>query len=249
MRPAAAAPCTRGPRVAAWPLTIKINGSLICPAIGCARQISGGPGPVPGRPWLNPKNTLISRFLPGARNVNAHAQAEGDIRGRDQQHGAVPPTAGHQVGGLAHRPAQPEPARCRLHPLPAFRAAVEPRGRRGRERGGLRAPGLGRARGGAGARGGTRTPDLMITNQLLYQLSYTGTGATLGEPPPLRNMACGQPAGKAARSRARGSLRPRLSCVRPAPRSSPARQSGCAGSRPGSRRKAARSPLPALARR
>ncbi len=30
-----------------------------------------------------------------------------------------------------------------------------------------------KVRGGAGASGETRTPDLLITNQLLYRLSYT----------------------------------------------------------------------------
>lgn len=38
---------------------------------------------------------------------------------------------------------------------------------------------------GKGANGGTRTPDLLITNQVLYQLSYVGA-CRAGDRPVIR---------------------------------------------------------------
>ena len=41
----------------------------------------------------------------------------------------------------------------------------------------------------SGAEDGTRTRDLLITNQLLYQLSYFGLKAERGNMPPTRDAA------------------------------------------------------------
>ena len=48
-------------------------------------------------------------------------------------------------------------------------------------KGGIHAAGIGASPRGAGRR--TRTPDLLITNQLLYQLSYTGVFSFSRSPP------------------------------------------------------------------
>ena len=57
---------------------------------------------------------------------------------------------------------------------------------------------------GAGER--SRTPDLLITNQLLYQLSYTGAGQSIDKGVGRNNLRCGV-------HRALGECRCRIRCL------------------------------------